>query len=70
MRSDNMKTHVIPEKEKSVKTIGIVLDACLNKRVSYVDTNMHVFLSNIDLRQNEWRSRCRSRNDGNWGWVE
>ena len=30
-----------------------------------VDTNMHVLLSNIELRQNEWRNRCKYWIDGN-----
>ena len=24
-----------------------------------VDNNVHMLLSNIELRQNEWRNRCR-----------
>ena len=28
-----------------------------------VDTNLHVFLSNIELRQYEWRDRC-------WCWID
>ena len=31
--SDNLKTGLIPNKEQDVKTIEVVLDACLSKKV-------------------------------------
>ena len=31
---------------------------------------MHVFLSNIELRQNEWRNRCRYWIDDDRGWTD
>ena len=30
-----------------------------------VNTNVHVLLSNIELRQNEWRNRCKYWIDDN-----
>ena len=33
IKSDNLKTGPIPKYEQDVKTIGVVLDACLNKKV-------------------------------------
>ena len=39
-----------------MQMIEIMLDRCLNTIVFWMlifDTNMHVFLSNIELRQNE-----------------
>ena len=33
IRSDNLKTGIIPNQGQDVKTIGVVLDASLNKKV-------------------------------------
>ena len=33
MKSDNLKTGIIPKHEQDMKMIGVVLDACLNKKV-------------------------------------
>ena len=36
IRSDSLKTGLIPNQEHDVKMIGVVLDACLNKKVLWM----------------------------------
>ena len=56
MESDDPETGTISKHGLDVETIGIVFEC---ESTLDVNTNVHVFLSNIELRQNERRNRCR-----------
>ena len=54
-RIRSFKTGTISKHRVNVETIGVVLGWMLEHESALdVDTNVHVLLSNIELRQNEW----------------
>ena len=54
VKSDDLKTGLIPNQGQDVKTIGGCIGCPLEQESALdVDTNVHVLLSNIELRQNE-----------------
>ena len=60
IKVDNFETGAIPKYGLKLKMIKIVLDGYLNEIVfGNININVHVFLSNIELRQNEWRNICK-----------
>ena len=66
IESDDLKTDAISKHGLGVKMIGGCVGWMLGqKRTLDVDTNVHVLLSNIELRQNEWRNRCNYWIDDN-----
>ena len=66
IESNDLKTGAISKHGLDVETIGSCVGWMLGQESTLdVDTNVHVLLSNIELRQKEWRNRCKYWTDDN-----